>query len=208
MALGWRGQYLRYKDFFLNIAALYRQRADLRAFLEVILSIITVVIFLLFALKPTALTIIGLLQEIKEKQTTVVNLTQKISDLKTAHETFTKNQDAIEDIEISVSNLPKPDIIVQQIERIAIKNSVEILGVSIGQITLIGEPLKNDSTDNNMPISINIKGSYSNLLSFMKDVENLKIATKIDGINMNSSETETGQVIVVVITGKIPFLPN
>ena len=59
MATGWRGQYIRYRGFFLNIVDLYKKRADLRAFLEVILSISTVTIFLLFALKPTMLTIVS-----------------------------------------------------------------------------------------------------------------------------------------------------
>ena len=71
MALGWRGQYYRYKDYFLNIVALYKQRRDLRAFLEVILSLSTVIIFVVFALKPTALTIISLYNEIKVKKDTL-----------------------------------------------------------------------------------------------------------------------------------------
>src|SRR6185369_12987377 len=138
MALGWRGQYLRYREFFLNISALYKRRADLRAFLEVILSITTVVIFLLFALKPTALTIISLLQEIKEKQTTVAGLTQKVQDLNKANNAFAENQSFVPDIEESVATGPAPDAIVQQVEGIATKDSVNILGISVGQVTLVG----------------------------------------------------------------------
>src|SRR5689334_5747586 len=147
MALGWRGQYLRYREFFLNISDLYKKRADLRAFLEVILSISTVTIFLLFALKPTALTIISLLQEIKDKQTTVNALTQKVSNLNTANNVFAENQNLIPDIEESVSTSPEPDTIAQQIEGIAAKNSANILGISIGQVTLVGTiPVKKSSS--------------------------------------------------------------
>lgn len=215
MAQSWRGQYIRYREFFLNIAFLYKQRTDLRAFLEVILSITTVIIFLLFALKPTTLTIISLFKEIQEKQATVAVLTQKINDLKTANSVFAQNQNFIPDVEKSVATSPEPDIVVQQIEGIAIKNSIDLLGVSIGQMALVGTvPAKESPVDvkplpentNNMSISINVKGSFPNLLSFIKDVENLRVTIKIDCIDISSPETDTGQVIVVVISGRIPYL--
>lgn len=217
MATGWRGQYSRYKDFFLNISSLYKQRPDLRAFLEVILSISTVAVFLLFALKPTALTIISLLNDIKEKQVTVAALTQKINDLKTARSVFDKSQNYVPNIEKSVGNAPEPDAIVQQVAGLSAKNSVDVLGISVGQITLVGtvpakksssgtKPLPLDAKE--MPISINIKGSYTSILSFVKDIENLRIAVKMDNIAVNSSKTDTGQVIVAVITGRVPYLGN
>jgi type II secretory pathway component PulM len=215
MEQGWRGQYTRYKEFFLNIAFLYKQRTDLRAFLEVILSLSTVIIFLLFALKPTALTIISLFKEIKEKRATVAVLNQKINDLKTANSVFAQNQNFIPDVENSVATSPKPNIVVQQVEGIAIKNSIDLLGVSIGQMALVGTvPAKESPADvkplpentNNMSISINVKGSFPNLLSFIKDVENLRVTIKIDSIDISSSETDTEQVIEVVISGRVPYL--
>ncbi len=215
MALGWRGQYLRYREFFLNISALYKKRADLRAFLEVILSITTVVIFLLFALKPTALTIISLLQEIKEKQATVAGLTQKVQDLNKANNVFAENQSFIPDIEKSVATGPAPDAIVQQVEGIAAKDSTTILGISVGQVTLVGTaPVKKSSTDLKplpegaveMPISISVRGEFPSLLAFIKDVENLRIAIKIDSIGITASETDAGQIIVAVVAGRVPYL--
>ena len=89
MALGWRGSYSRYKEFFLNITALYKKKAELRAFLEIILSLSTIIIFLLFALKPTVITIVSLLQQIREKQDTLSGLTQKVSDLQKANNRLT-----------------------------------------------------------------------------------------------------------------------
>ena len=215
MALGWRGQYLRYREFFLNITDLYKKRADLRAFLEVVLSLTAITIFLLFALKPTALTIISLLKEIKEKQVTVTGLDEKISNLQTAQSVFATYQSVIPGIDKAVGTLAMPNVISNQTTGLATRDSIEILGISIGQVTLVGNvPFKKSSSEfkplpesaSEMPISISIKGSYANIMTFAKDFENLRIPVKIDNFAINASSTEKGKIIVAVLSGRVPFL--
>lgn len=215
MATNWREQYLRYKDFYLNIQSLYKQRSDLRAFLEIILSISTVIVFLTFALKPTALTIISLYGQIQEKKQTSADLSKKLTDLQTANANFTKNESVIPDIDISVGNFPQPSVIVQQIQAAAVKDSVTILGVSVGEVILTGsvsgkklssdlKPLPGGARE--MPISISAKGSYSSLSTFLADLENLRTIINLDSVGINSSETEQGKTIVSIISGRVPFL--
>jgi len=216
MALGWRGSYARYKEFFLNIAALYKKKAELRAFLEIILSLSTITIFLLFALKPTVITIISLLQQIKEKQATLTVLTQKVSDLEKVNSLLQQNQASIQNINIAVPTLAKPNILAGQVLGLAAKNSVEVLGFSVNQITLVGKiesknvsdfkPLPGNAKE--MPFSLSVRGPYVNLNAFINDFENLRIATKIDTLGVSSSIMEGGSTIVSVISGRAPFLGN
>lgn len=214
MALGWRGSYTRYKEFFLNITALYKKRAELRAFLEIILSLSTITIFLLFALKPTAVTVVDLLQQIKEKRTTLAGLTQKVSDLQKAASLLQKNQASIQNINIAVSSLPKPSVLSAQVLGLSAKDAVEVLGFSINQIALVGPSVTKTSSDykplpgdaKEMPFSISIRGPYSNLMAFIKDFENLRIIIKIDSMSITSATTDKGLVIVAAISGRVPFL--
>lgn len=214
MAMGWRDQYLRYREFYLNISNLYKQRADLRAFLEIMLSIGTVIIFLVFALKPTALTIISLYNEIQEKKSTIAVLDTKINNLQTASGLLSENQNLIPDVDNSVSNAPQPDLISGQLQALATKDSVTILGVSIGQVTLVGnvEVRATGSTDtlpngaNPMLLSVSARGDYANLVAFLKDIENLRLVTKIDGVGINSSTSDNQSVIVTVVTGRVPYI--
>jgi len=194
MALGWREQYSRYKGFFLNILALYKKRADLKMFLEVILSIITITIFSLFALKPTALTIIALVKEVQGKESLIEKLDQKISNLEKARDTFSQEQSAVPIIESAIPDSPSPDILVGQIEGLAVKNSVGVLGISIGEVALIGNKAKEVS------ISISITSAYQNLNLMIKDIENLRIPVKIDTLGINAN--------TAIISGKVPILPN
>jgi hypothetical protein len=216
MAIGWRGQYLRYREYFLNIVSLYKKRADLRAFTEVILSLSTVTIFLIFALKPTALTIIDLTKEIADKKKTVEALNLKINNLRTASGIMAQIENIIPDIDIAVSTSPNPGDFTKQVQGIAAKNNVSVQGLSIGQITLIGKETstKKSSSDTKplpenakeMPVSISVRGDYPNLLAFIKDLENSRVSNKVDVLGISSSNTEGGRVIVAVISGRIPFL--
>ncbi len=214
MALGWRGQYVRYRSFFLNIFELYKKKADLRAFLEVMLSLTTVSVFILFALKPTVLTIISLTKEIQEKKKFVADLTVKVNNLETATNLLNQNADVVPDIYIAVSTSPNPDTISKQVQGIASKNSVSLLGLSIGQVALSGKDtlatkknpdLKNLGSTGEMPVSISIKGDYASILAFTKDIENSRIAFKIDSFGVNASSTEVGRIMVGVVSGRVPF---
>ncbi len=216
MAPGWRGSYTRYRGFFLNISALYKKKAELRAFLEIILSLSTITLLLLFALKPTVITIVDLLQQIKARQATLSGLTQKVNDLQEASALLQQNQASIPNINIAVSTLPKPNIFAEQVMGLSAKDSIAILGLSINQITLVGTAKTTTSPDlkplpgnaNEMPFSMSVRGTYSNLAAFISDVENLRITTQIDNLGISSSLTDKGAAIVVIISGRVPFLPN
>lgn len=215
MINGWRGLYHRYKDFFLNIVVVYKQRRDLRAFLELILSLSTVIILVVFALKPTVLTIVELYGQINNKRETISTLNKKISDLQKASDTFGQNQQYIPNVNAVVFGSPEPNTVSKQIQGIASKNSVILLGISIGQITITGKGnLPKASVDLQplptatmaMPVSINLKGNYSNIIAFIKDFENLRIPSKVDSLTINSSQNQDGTSIVGVITARIPYI--
>lgn len=215
MATGWRGSYFRYRDLFLNISALYKKRADLRAFLEIVLSIVSVIIFLMFALKPTALTIINLVQQIKEGRATLAALNQKLSDLQKAESLIAQNANYINDINIAVASQPSPDTFAKQIQALAVKNGVSLAGLSVNDITLIGTPKTIRAQENTTPLpekasemdySISVRGNFVNINNFIKDLENMRLISVIDNLTISSSSTDTGRVIVAVVSGRVPYL--
>lgn len=215
MAQGWRREYGRYKDYFLNIVNLYKQRSDLRAFLEIILSLSTITIFALFALKPTAVTIIGLVNEIKDKKNTLAGLNQKIDNLGTARNVYSGSQTQIQNIDAALSTAPQPNVFARQIEGLVSKDAVNVLGISVGEITLYGkDPQIKKSNEakqlpgnaKEMPISLNVSGNYSALTNFIRDLESLRIPIKIDVLTINSSLTDLGQIIVAAVSGRVPYI--
>lgn len=216
MALGWRGQYYKYREFSLNLLAIYKQRSDVQAFLEIILSLTTLIIFIVFAIKPTALTMITLNNEINSKEETLNGLNQKISDLQTANSVYIENENIIPSIDAALFTIPQPDTISVQILGIGTKNSVKIVGISVGQATILGQknlhknptdlkPLPNNSQS--LAVSIVIEGDYSNTMSFLMDIEKLRIPVKVDSLTINSSPLK-GTILTTIVNTRVPYMGN
>lgn len=215
MALGWRKEYARYKSFFLNIVNLYKQKRDLRMFLEILLSLVTVSFFALFALRPTLLTISQLLKDIKTKEGAVAKMETKIANLETAQFILDQQGNKLTVINSAVFDIPKPEIFARQIDGLGNKNSVSILGLSLEEVTLIGKssPAKSSKESKPLPagayemnFSLNVGGDYAQLYSFLRDLENLRIPLGIDSLTINSSKVEEQKLLTLAVSGRIPYL--
>ena len=191
MALGWRKEYIRYKEYFLNVLIIYKQKEDLRMFLEILLSLVTVSFFGAFALRPTLVTITALLTEIDSKEEIVTKLDTKIPAT------------------------ASPETFVRQFEGLAAKNGINLLGVSLGQVTLLGEVKKVPPEEGVTPLpedalgisfSVSLSGNYSELLGFLADLEKLRRPLAIDTTGMTTTETEEGKTLVILVSGRAPYI--
>lgn len=215
MATPWRKNYLRYRELFLNILITYRKRQDVKMFLELLLSLATISLFAVFALKPTVVTIGQLIRDNRAKSETIQLMNTKIQNLETANQVYGANESKLPLIFSSIPENVSPDTLVKQIQGVANLNTVNILGINIGEVTLVGtEQAKSSSSEvkalpggtNTLPFSITVTGNYESLLSFLKNLENLRRPLRIDTININSNQTENGKTIVMLISGVAPFL--
>lgn len=193
---------------------MYKQRADVQAFLEIILSLGTLIVFVVFAIKPTILTMISLRKEIKSKQETLNALNQKITDLQTANRAYQSNITVIPDIESAIFGAPLPETVSEQILGLGLKNSVNVAGLSIGQVALVGQNnTRKEAADlpqlpggsQSLPVTINIKGDYLNLKSFLADLENSRIPIKFDSLTLSSSQLSFGNTLGEFINSRIPY---
>jgi Tfp pilus assembly protein PilO len=215
MALGWRKDYLRYRSYFLNIVNVYKRRQDLKAFLELILTLAAISFFALFALKPTLLTIIELLREIEKKEETVNKMNTKIQNLQQAQTLYIQEEARIKLLETAVPSNPAPDLFVRQIEGLATSYPVNLLGITIGEVTLLGEEKEKRSKSELEPLpegskgitfSISIAGSYQGVVNFLSALEDIRRPVKIDALNILSPQLEETQNLILVVTGRTPYL--
>lgn len=215
MALGWRKDYLRYRSYFLNIVNIYKQRRDLKVFLELLLTLATVSFFAVFALKPTLLTVIELLREIETKEETVEKMNTKIQNLQQAQTLYIQEEARITLLETTIPDNPTPDLFVRQIEGLATSYPINLLGVTLGEVTLLGEEKEKRARDERQPLpenskgiafSISIAGSYQGLVNFLAALEDMRRPVQIDAVNILSPQIEETQNLVLVITGRTPYL--
>ncbi len=214
MAIGWKHDYYRYKEFFLNILSVYNSKPNLKIYLELILSIVTIIIFSIFAIKPTVLTIVELSKEIESKTATIAELNQKISNLQKASNLLQTNSEKLQYLDQAIPNSSSPETLIKQFEKIALSSNVQIVGMSSSDIVMKGvPPAKQKSADvsnvfgdiSELPFSITVSGEYQNLSSYLKSIEYLRRPIKIDSIIVNANTTENGKIISLLISGRVPY---
>jgi len=212
----WRVDYAKYKKIFLDIYRIYNQKPELRAFLEVILTLTAISILGAFALRPTILTIIDLTKQIEAKKEVIDKMDQKIANTKVAQENYSLDEAQIGLLESAVPDGPSPEGLVRQMEGLANSEGVTILGSSISDIYLVGKPEKEKSnTDKDltafpsgvkdMKFTITISGGYLDTKRFIEHLEFLRRPVKLDSINMTAQKSNSDNLITV-LTGRVPYI--
>lgn len=216
MAQGWRKDYSRYRGFFLNILDLYKTKPNLKIYLEIILSLTTIIVFSLFAIRPTVLTIIELNNEINNKRSLINTLKQKTNNLTRASTLLQSQSSNLNLINEAIPSNANLDIAINQIEKLASNHQLQILNIASTDLILSGESKKKakasdvkamagDASELNLALSVS--GSYENLLAFMVSLENLRRPLKIDSFTINSTNSANDdKLIVLTITGRLPFI--
>ena len=205
-----------YKQYLQNIVLLYQNRQDIRIFTEVLLSVASIVIFGVFAIKPTLVTIAGLFTEIKGKQQTIQILDQKIENLVAAQAIFEQERSKIELLNTAIPDDPDPHGYLRQVEGIADKNGVGIKNFTMGNVVLIGEvqTVVTGTEETEQPVlegeqlesSISVTGGYSNLISFLTELESMRRPLFSQIVKVNITEGEQIEELVLTATGLVPFL--
>lgn len=223
METSWRRNYLRYKSFFLNVLSQYKEKSELKAYLEILLSLTTVSIFAVFALRPTILTIAELIGQIEEKKTTISQMDAKIQSLSQAQNIYDRQSSSIDLlINYTIPKLSNSDIFARQIEALAVKNQVAISDFRIGKgliykkiplnpFSIVPTDTENQDSDQKLDFHISVEApieSYSSLATFLQDLEKLRTPPEIRNINFSQkSESGTTQKqLSLVVDGGLPYL--
>lgn len=214
MALGWRSSYLRYREIFLNVFAIYKRRQDVKAFLEIILSTTAIAFFVVLAIRPTLLTIIGLVGEIQAKDAVVSQMDKKINDLAAAQNVF-QRENRILLIDSAIPGDPSVETFIGQIQGLSASRSVNILGATVSQVALSGPQVQRIADSHISPLpensqgisfSLSLSGDYSSLTGFLSDFEKLRRPIQFDSVILSVSKEETSKILILVISGRTPYL--
>ncbi len=217
MQTGWKKDYTRYKDFFLNVLNAYNNKPNLKIYLELFLSLTTIVAFSIFAIRPTLLTIIQLTKEIKDKEQTVLKLDTKIKNLQIANSIIQSKPEDIKFINDAIPTFSNSETLIKQIEILATENSVQTIGFSLSDISIIGKSTnqKKTATDTikklsdeseEFPFTISVAGSYQSLHSFLRSIENLRRPVKIDNISISSNSQDLEKKLIMTISARVPYI--
>lgn len=202
------------QKYFRDIVSLYQRRSDVKAYLEIILSLSAIGIFVFLAIKPTLTTIGQLLTEIGDKKTLVAQMDEKIQNLTTAQSLLQTQKESIDLLQKSVPNAPNVNSFVRQVEGVARRQNLSILGITVEETLLSGkeetpsppkgtEPLPSEAKA--LTLTTIISGNYPSLNNFIQDVESLLRPFKEDGVTLSTTQVGESQTINLSISGRAAF---
>lgn len=203
MATTWKKDYLRYKEFFLNIVRIYNTRPTLKIYLELVLSLTTILIFSIFAIRPTVLTIIELTKEISDKEEKIVIMEEKLKNLNLASNLLENESERLPLILQSIPETSNLEKTVPQIEKLIGSNNLTLVNFSVTDTVLKGK----DKT-NRVIFTLSVTGNYKDVFSFLTSIENFRRPIDFKSVTLNESLSENGKKIILIITGELPFLVN
>jgi hypothetical protein len=197
--------------------ARYRERDDLKAYLEILFSLATVSVFAVFAFRPTLLTIAGLIKDIDTKEETLVTMNSKIQDLSKAQNLYDQERKNILLLGTAVPKDPSVDVFARQIEGLFGKRAQSVR-LFIEETTILGAQNKKDpeEAESDFPeeaesVSFSVSTSaridhYSSLSGFLLDFEKLRRPIKIDSLTFSSNRNSEQEMLTLIVQGKFPYL--
>ncbi len=163
-----KDQLKKYQDSANKKLDQYVQDKENWRYLEVIITLASVTFFIVFAIRPTVVTITGLIGEINEKRELTQKMQQKIDTIIIAQEEFALvqgNRDLLE------SYLPTRYSISQgiaQVAGISMDNGLPLKHVGMDSIENMVNPTKDFAS---LEFDFSTGGSYQQLRSFLMDID-------------------------------------
>jgi hypothetical protein len=217
----WRKDYVRYRSFFLSMMSKYQERADIKAYLEILLSLGTVAIFTLFALRPTILTIAQLLKDIESKRQTLAIMDTKITNLAQAQSLYEQERSKIVLLESAIPKTSEPDIFSRQVEGLVGAHDINITSFTLEGGTILGStipkstgtPAKDTLPEGAAETGFTLTGTtpienYQKISSFLTDFEKLRRPVVINEIRITRGQEKDSQEIVLYLKGQLPYLSS
>lgn len=184
----------KYSLYFQKVGILYK-RPEIRASLEIVLSVFTVTVLIFAAVRPTVTNIVSLQKKITDLEIVNKKADNKITQLFNAQnqlETFKSSLRLFD--EAVPDNFSYIDS-AKRIEYLARKNNLTIDSLSFLGFNLLGKgstttewsaKIAKPIEDNTLPdqISFSVKGKSQNVIVFLKEIENMDRLIELNNVNL------------------------
>lgn len=193
----------RYSRYYVYIKPVIGNKY-VKSFTPYIFSLLSLIIFTMFAIRPTVLTIIELQKSIQDNQKILSQLDQKAADLTTGKKNLDSMDPAIKNkINASLPNNPAVTNLINNLQTTSTSSAtisaLQVQPVSIYSTTV--DPKTNLSLSE-LVFSFNIQGSYSQLLNIL---DNFSKTTRLVNLT-NAVLSKTTEGTSLSISGKGYYL--
>ena len=194
------------------------QRPEIKASVEIILSVFTVAGLLLLAIRPTLATVASLQKKIEDQQVVSRRLEAKISQLINAQKNLAAYANRLADYEAAVPDAHDQGSLAKRVEVLARDQGLAVNGLSLSAVPLLGTDINlADKKGSGQPttefggkiasfeISFDLSGDPNRIFDFLATLEKMDRVAVIGEIDLKR-ETLSGDskeaVVDVKVVGK------
>lgn len=161
---------------------------------ELFLSIITIIFFAVFAIRPTLLTMSDLVKEIEDKRKLETQFSQKTAALSTAQTNFLVIEDRTAVLDQAIPKGVSLGYTLKVIEKLASDQNLTITNMTVLDIS--PDPSEEisflDLNRKFMPIQVSLMGDYESIRGFAEELRNSRRSFVTERITF-SAEDSRGQ---------------
>lgn len=180
-----------------------------RVSMELVFSILAVIFFAIFAIKPTLQTMSELVKEIEDKKALDSQLAQKIASLNTAQAQYQKFSSQFYLLDQAI---PKTALLVESlkiVEKIASSNNLVIQGITISSVP---EEIVKASADKSkretLTFNVDVVGDYLNIRQFADDIMASRRMMLIDQVNFSLGSSRYQKNLTAIVRINLPYYKN
>ncbi len=175
--------------------------------LELFFSIITVIVFALFAIRPTLITMSDLIKEIDDKKALDNKLKQKIAELSTVQSIYLSNQDRWPVLDKAIPLTPQFDQAVLMIEKMASDHNLLIMSMNAKEVP--PEPVKDvdfsQKSRTSRSISVGVIGDYASIRAFAEDLRNSQRMFVVESIVFSVTDQQGSKQLRAMFNVNIEY---
>lgn len=179
----------RFRRYYTDIAPIIK-KPRVKASTSAVFSFLAISLFLWYAVRPTASTIIYLRREIEDKTTLNQQMEAKITSLIEAQTSYESIKDSLPLLEQALPHQPDAVILARQIRNIANISQASIAAIQIPGVPITtdhatpGAKIANQKPLEEYTVNVVLSGSYPAIKSFLENILLLRRITAIDQLSI------------------------
>jgi Tfp pilus assembly protein PilO len=176
-----------------------------RKFITLVLTLITLGFFGIFAIGPTLSTISRLQKELEDNRLVDTQLKQKISNLSILQQKYADLQGSLPDVYAAVPKTPEAAEFMGQVEKIAQNNNVNVISMQTFQVEAVSSS-KVVKRYSNFNFNLSLEGNYDHVDSFLKELSNMQRVVSVNTMSIaNVYDRQKGNILRLSIKGTTYF---
>lgn len=175
--------------------------------LELVFTILAVVVFALFAIRPTIQTMGKLIKELEDKEALYQKLNQKVAALESVSSQYQLNQERLQILDEVIPPTPRFEEALTIIEKIASEGQLTIISLQAKEVPK--EPINDVPFEQksrvSRPIVLTVTGDYPAIRELIEQIQGVRRALVVDTVVFSVTEQRSRKVLQAAITINVPY---